>query len=289
MKNYLEYFIFNSLCKIFCHFGIYKARKFSNILAFIFYYIVRIRKAVVFKNLRLAFPNLSDKEIKKIAYENYKSITITLIEILCIPSMSEEEMKNILRFDQVNLFLEKYNLGRGLILMSGHFGNWEFTAISGSLQMGIPFQVLVKPQRNTLVDEWMNKARTRWNNKVIPLGVSIRSAYQVIKEKKIIAMVADQRGPNIGIRVNMFGIPSAIYTGPAVLALKNNTPILVGVSVRQKDYSYVMEADELSLDNLIGSEEDKIKEICQRYTDILEKYIRRYPEQWLWMHNRWRH
>ncbi len=176
-----------------------------------------------------------------------------------------------------------------MILLSSHFGNWEFGAISIAIQVTLPFSVIVKPLRNPLVYKWMNKARTKFGNEVVPLGISIRKTYQTLKEKKVVAMVADQRGPREGVRVDFFGKKVSVYTGPAALALKTGAPLICGIAVRDKNYKYKMVLVEISQHNLPDGEEEKILELSRRYTSYLEEVIREHPEQWLWMHNRWKH
>jgi len=102
-------------------------------------------------------------------------------------------------------------------------------------------------------------------------------------------MVADQRGPREGVKVKFFNKDVSVYTGPAALALKTKAPILYGISVRQKDYKYKTELVEISKDNLPDDDEEKIIELSQRHTAYLEKVIRENPEQWLWMHDRWKY
>ncbi|MEJ2104978.1 MAG: lysophospholipid acyltransferase family protein [Ignavibacteriaceae bacterium] len=135
----------------------------------------------------------------------------------------------------------------------------------------------------------MNRFRTKFNNEIVPLGISIRKTYQTLKEKKIVAMVADQRGPREGERVDFFGREVSVYTGPAALAVKTGAPIIYGIPIRQKDFKYRTVLVEIPTNDLNVNDEDKIKEISQRHTAYLEKIIREYPEQWLWMHNRWKY
>ncbi len=208
---------------------------------------------------------------------------------MCIPALSKEEIINILPITNADLISKKYSEGKGVILLSAHFGNWEYIAASVSARINIPFHVVVKQQRNPYVDSWMNKARTRWINDIIPLGISIRQIYKELKNKNILAMVADQRGPQEGIRVNFFGISTAVFSGPALLAVKTGAPLIYGLTIRQQDYSYKVILEEIDLSNLSENEEEKIIEISQRHTSFLEKYIRQYPEQWLWMHKRWKY
>jgi len=289
MTDRIEYIIFIAFSYFFKLCGIKLSRKLSFLLAITFFYLIPIRKKTTIENISNAFPEYSQKKIKQIAFGSYKSFAIALIEILYIPWMSKDEMINSIKCSNINLVKEKYNENKGAILLSAHYGNWEFMALSMALQAGIPFSGVIKAQRNVYVSEWLNRMRARWGNKVVPLGISIRQVYKALMEKNVVAMVADQRGPSDGMRVNFFGRKASVYSGPSILALRTNAPILYAISVRQPDYSYTCEFDEIKTGDLTGSEEDKIKELNQRMTDILEIYIHKHPEQWLWMHKRWKY
>ncbi|HPI38381.1 MAG TPA: lysophospholipid acyltransferase family protein [Ignavibacteriaceae bacterium] len=289
MKDRFEFILFSFFSKIFCVLGIKQARKAAALLAFLFFYIIPIRKKVVIENLTHAFPEKSNDEIKTLAFNCYKSFSITLIEILTFPIFSEQDILKQLQFIDLDLVKSLYEKDKGLILLTAHFGNWELAAIALGIKLGIPLHIIVKSQRNTLVDNWMNSFRTKWTNKVIPLGISIRQTYKELINKNILALVADQRGPEEGIRVDFFNRPSATYTGPAVLALKTGAPIVMGIVVRQPDYTYRLKFEEISSDDLPGGQEEMVKGITQRHTSLLENYVRMNPEQWFWMHKRWKY
>jgi len=289
MKNRIEYILFILFSWCFRLLGLNLSRKFATVLALVFFYLIPIRKKVVFNNLKIAFPENDVHTNKKLAFRIYLSFAITLVEILYLPYIKEEQLINEVMCSNPELIIEKFREGKGLILLSSHFGNWEFGAISIAMQVHLPFSVIVKPLRNPLVYEWMNNFRTKFGNEVVPLGISIRKTYQTLKQKKVVAMVADQRGPREGVKVEFFGRKVSVYTGPAALALKTGAPLICGIAVRQKDYKYKMDLIEISQQNLPAGEEEKILEISQRYTSYLEKVIRENPEQWLWMHNRWKH
>jgi len=289
MKNRIEYILFILFSWCFRLLGLNLSRKFATVLALVFFYLIPIRKKVVFNNLKIAFPENDVHTNKKLAFRIYLSFAITLVEILYLPYIKEEQLINEVMCSNPELIIEKFREGKGLILLSSHFGNWEFGAISIAMQVHLPFSVIVKPLRNPLVYEWMNNFRTKFGNEVVPLGISIRKTYQTLKQKKVVAMVADQRGPREGVKVDFFGRKVSVYTGPAALALKTGAPLICGIAVRQKDYKYKMDLVEISQQNLPDGEEGKILEISQRYTSYLEKVIRENPEQWLWMHNRWKH
>lgn len=289
MKNIVEYILFISLSLFFRTIGLNLSRKFSFAIAFVFYHFIPIRKNVVFDNLRQAFPNYSEDKIEQIAYGSYKSFCITLAEILYMPWLSEEKLKSTMVCNDKNKIAERYEEGNGVILLSAHLGNWEYLATSVALQLNKKFNVVVKPQRNPYVNKWMNKYRTKWTNDVVPLGVSIRNIFSVLLNKGIVAMVADQRGPEESLKLEFFGRKTSVYIGPAVLSLKTNAPIIYGLSVRQPDFNYDVKIIEVDRSNLPEDEQAKIRVLTERMLAVLEDIIRKYPEQWLWMHRRWKH
>lgn len=289
MKNLFEYIVFISFSYLFRLIGLKNARRFAKVLAFTFFYLIPIRKKTVFENLNIAFPEISEKEKNKIAYESYLSFAISIVEILYLPWMSDSEMRNAVKIENIDLITEKLKLGKGVILLSAHFGNWEYIAASASLQLNEKFYIIVKNQRNKFVNEWMNKMRTRWLNEVVTLGVSVRNIFAVLKNNGIAAMVADQRGPEEGLKLEFFGKKTSVYTGPAVLSLKSGAPIIFGIPVRQKDFTYKATLTELDQTNLPDDFDEKVKLITERMIKYLEKIISQHPEQWLWMHRRWKH
>jgi len=289
MQNKIEYALFLFFALIVKILGLNLSRRFSFFLAVIFYYLIPIRKKTVIENLTMAFPDYSRKEIRKIAFGSYRSFSITLVEILYMPNMSKEEIIASVKCSNPELIAEKYKENNGVILLSAHFGNWEYMACSMSAVLDISFAVVTKPQRNPYVTKWLDNVRVRWKNKIVSLGISIRQVYKELKEKNIVAMVADQRGPSDGTRVDFFGRKASVYPGPAILSLKTKAPVLYGIAIRQPDYSYKATMVEISLENLPEKEEDKITEISQRHTAYLEGIMRQYPEQWFWMHKRWKY
>lgn len=289
MKNRFEYILFVSFSWIFRFLGLNVARRFAFVIAFIFYFFIPIRKETTIQNLTHAFPEFDQKKIKKITFGCYKSFAITLIEILYMPWISENEIRKMVKCDNFDLLNKRHSEGKGLILLSAHFGNWEFGANSVAMQMNQKILVVVKPLRNPFVTDWMNKRRTKWNNDVVSLGISIRQIYKALKQNNIVGLVADQRGSQDSIKLEFFGRKTSVQIGPAVLAIKTGAPLIYIIPVREKDFSYKAEIVEISTENLPESEEEKIEEITRRSTQYLEKIISENPEQWLWMHNRWKH
>lgn len=289
MQDRIEYILFISLSCIVRFLGLSLSRRLSFLLAIFFYFVVPIRKKTVKENLQKAFPEYSKSKINKIAFRSYWSFCITLVEILYLPSLSKSDLKASVIYTDIPLMKERYNEGKGVIFLGAHFGNWEYIAITVAVQLDIPITVVVKSQRNTLVTNWLNNMRVKWGNKIVPLGISIRQVYKELKEKKIVAMVADQRGPADGIRINFMGRKASVFAGPALLALKTGAPIMFGLTIRQPDFTYKTAIEFINMDDLPEEEELKITELSQRHAAVLEKYIKQYPEQWFWMHKRWKY
>ncbi|HED07967.1 MAG TPA: hypothetical protein ENI57_07620 [Ignavibacteria bacterium] len=289
MQNILEYFLFISFSYLFKILGLKLSRKVSVIIALFFYYIIPIRKETVLQNLKYAFPDYTQEKIKKISYENYKSFAVTFTEIMYLPHISRKKLIENVECVNLNILKKRYEEGNPIILLTAHFGNWEYMATSTGVQLNLLLNVVIKNQRNPYVTKWLKKNRTRFGNSVIPMGIQIRKVYQKLKEKQIVIMAADQRGDEDSIRVNLFGRSTSVFPGPATLALKTNAVIICAIPVRQKDKKYKIVFEELNIDNLPEELEDKKVEICQRYTSYLQKIIEKNPEQWLWMHKRWKH
>lgn len=289
MKNKLEYFLLISLERIFSLFGIKSARYFAKFLALFFYYVLKIRRTTVTNNLHTAFPELTSKEIKSIAVKNYISFCLVLVELFFIKNSSKEKIiKSVDCTDLIKLNSQD-RFKNGGFFLTAHYGNWEIGGISAGVQLNIEMNVLAKPQRNTLFFNWLNGIRESFGNKVIPLGASVREVYKAISEKKMVGVVGDQRGPIEGDRVKFFGKDTAVFHGTASIALKKNAPIVTALLERQNDFTYKAITEEIDVTKFSGTEQEIIHQINQEYMNILERQIRKNPEQWFWMHKIWKY
>ncbi len=288
-KNKFEFILLKSLQRFFMLIGVNAGRRIAVFLAYFLYYVVRLRKDIVRKNLHLAFPELSEKEIKKLVFENLRSSLITFIEVLTLPKFDKKGLLKLLKKNDLPEFLEQYTKDQSVLLLTGHFGNWEYAAIWVGLALNIQLNVLVKPMRNPYATELLRKNRTKYGNIEIPVGLSVKELLKKLEQKEAVGIVADQRGRREGTKVKFFGRETSVYTGSALLAIKTMSPVLFIIAVREKDYRYKMIYEEIKYDDLEGTTEEKIAALTQRYFNVLEKYIRQYPEQWFWMHNIWKY
>lgn len=288
-KHKLEFILFLFIGKFLSIFGIKSIKSTSKVLAFFFFNIIRIRRNVVIDNLTHAFPHLNTNEIQTLAYKNYVSIAITFLEIFNFPKANKSFIKTHLSDVGFDLIREKYKENKGLILLTAHFGNWELGALASGLHLNESVHVLVKIQHNPYVAKWLNDMREKFGNVQIFLGLSVRELYTTIKKGKIVGIVGDQRGPRESATVDFFGKKTATFQGTAAIALKTKCPVIVLLCARNKEGRYKGIIEEIKTDDISGSKEEQVKEFNQRYMKILENTIRKYPEQWFWMHNIWKY
>lgn len=288
-KNKFEYAIFFLFSQITRIFGFNGIKYFAKIVAVIFYYVLKIRRKVVLSNLKTAFPLLNENEIASLAYRNYYSFSIAILEMMLMPYISKKKLHDIVDSENIELVKQKYELNRGVILLTAHFGNWEYGAAAISSKLDIPFNVLAKPQRNPYITRWLKSIRERFGSKEILLGISVREIIAALRKGGIVGIVGDQRGSIDSPRIKYFGQDTATFTGMGSIALKLNSPVVTAFVVRQDTGKYKVIFDEMKTDDIEGTLDEKVIEFNQKYMSLLESYVRQYPEQWFWMHKIWKY
>lgn len=289
LRDKIEFLLFLSFSKIFAILKLNKTRKFAKVFSRFIFYFVPIRKGTVLSNLTKAFPDYDREKILEIAKENYHNITLTFFELMYFPYLRKEELLNLVECKNVDMAIQKHGEGKGVIVITGHYGSWEIGAAWLGLRIGMPLHVIAKPQRNEYVTKWINNARERFGNKIVPLGVSIREIYSVIKNGGLIGVVGDQRGHKEAIRVKFFGQSTAVYPGTAQIALKTQCPVIAAFVERKPDLNYELFFYQINTKNISGTAEEQIEEINQKYFELLERHVRVHPEQWFWMHKIWKY
>ncbi len=290
MQNRFEYWVLLLFSFVANLSGFYRQQTFASILAWLLYRVIGLRKKVVVKNLKMAFPDLNEEEIDELAFKNYKSSVITLLELMCMTKLTREQVREHFEFEDFDSPAIANKDGKqGVIFLTAHFGNWELGAIAAGIRLNSEIAVLYKPQRNNYVSDWVNVRRKKHGNDSIPLGTAVRDIIKSLKAGKFVGLVGDQRGPKEGMRVKFFGHDTAMYPGTAQIAVKLKVPIFLVMTVRRDDGTYFLTTDEIEHLDIEGTEEDKIRAINQQYMEKLEGFIRNNPEQWLWMHNIWKY
>jgi KDO2-lipid IV(A) lauroyltransferase len=212
-----------------------------------------------------------------------------MMEFLWFPNFNDRKLARSIRLRNPELIAGNNSTGKGLIMLGGHFGNWELIAFGTGRLAGISFSIIVQEQSNRLIDEAINRHRTLLGNRVVPMGMSIREILRTLQQGGAIAIAPDQSGPQEGPFVEFFGRMVATHQGPAAFVLRSGAPLLYGFIIRQKDRTYEVVYEKVETADLTSGTPENIVELTQRHTLLLEKYIRMYPDHWLWMHRRWKH
>jgi len=251
------------------------------------YYCVPIRKNLTIEQIARAFPEKSRREVAAVCREAYRNLAMNGLEHLCLPTLSTEELLDIVTLRDEELLKEAYSRGKGVIFVGGHFGNWEYMGAAISAK-DYPLTYVVAGIANPYIDDMVNRHRTNAGIRILTKGMPIRAMLKTLRDNGAMAMLMDQDAGRNGTFVDFFGRKCSTPKGPALFALKTGAAVLLVSSIRQGDGSLRGVFEEVEIDHERGVSEEHLHEIMQRCTARMEEYIRKYPGQWLWMHRRWK-
>lgn len=259
----------------------------ANVLGWFLFTVLGIRRRVVMTNLGIAFPDLSEKERRIIGRRSMQNICASMFEFARFPVMRREDMVAALTFDNPKAFDDMVERGKGGVLVSGHFGNWEMLGAVLKLK-GYPVSVVVTEQHNAYVDAMISAHREMMGLGIIRRGIAIRGVLRALRNNEMVALLSDQEAREQGIFVDFFSRPSSTHQGPAVFVLKTGAPVIFGRAIRRPRGRHKILMDLLNFDHLHGLTPENIREITQTCSALLEKSIRDYPDQYYWVHRRWK-
>jgi KDO2-lipid IV(A) lauroyltransferase len=289
MRKRLEFFIFQLFKWFVLALPLKSAQRLGHYLGGLGYYIARRRRNIALDNVRHAFPDKSGLEIKRIARAAFRNFAISFVELLWFPNLTDGIIRSLVRIRNPELMLTAHKQGRGMVMLAGHFGNWELIALAVAHLTEIPLAVIVQTQNNEMVDAVINKHRCLFGNRVVPKGLAIREIIRTLQGGGVVAIAPDQSGPMEGPFVEFFGRLVSAHQGPAVFALRSGAPMIMGFMLRQSDGTYEVVLENIPIEDIPEYNEQHMVELTRRYTALLERYIRRFPDHWLWLHRRWKH
>ena len=281
----IEYVALKMLISFLHLFSVNTAKKIGFFLADVAFVFVPIRKKHIIDSLTKSFPNKSEQEIKKIAKDVYKQFVCTVVEIIFVSKMTDEQIKNSVNFQNIYLIEKALKNGKGGVIMSAHFGNWEMLALSFGKRY--PLSVIVAKQENPYFDNIINGIRSTRGYKTIykefaPLGV-----LKALKRNEFVAILADQHAGVQGVYTPFFYREVSTPKGPAVFALRAKCPLYTGFCARQHDGRYLVTFEEIALPDT-GDDEKNIEIIMTEYNKILQRHVEENPSFWFWFHRRWK-
>ena len=256
-------------------------------VGYVFYVFDRPHRKVALDNLARAFPRRSAGERRAIVRAVFAHFGRLLFEFLKFSTLSDEKILSRVEFDGEERVRLAYGQGKGILFITGHFGFWELHALAHPLRfepIGVLARTLDNPQVNALLED----IRQRTGNVVIYRQGSIRKVMRMLSDRHGVAILIDQHISSAdAVYVDFFERSAATTSAVAALALRTGAPIVpvFALPLGRGRYRLIYEHPVAPPP---ADSEQAVREFTQRCTDVLEMYVRRHPDLWLWMHRRWR-
>jgi len=242
-------------------------------------------------NLRIAFPEKSEAERRQLLRGSFENLGRLLGEFSQLPRATPAALRELIEYDEVGLahLRAAEKNGRGIIFLTGHVGSWELLSFGWSA-LEYPISFLVRPIDNPHVEEMIEKIRTRFGNRAIDKKSAARQALRVLREGGTLGILSDLNShPHEGVFVPFFGKLACTTAGIATLALKTNAVVIPTCAVWDKQKKrYFFHGDAPVEIVRTGDLRKDVELNTAQFAAAMEKIIRRYPDQWLWIHKRWK-
>ncbi len=243
-------------------------------------------------NLKIAFPDLTDRERARIACRSFQNTAMNLLEISRFSLLTKGNISSLVQYD-AEMGLDNYKAafakGKGILYLTGHFSAWELLPAAHALY-GYPLSFVTRPLDNSMLEKYLLKIRESKGNRVISKRNSARQILKRLKDGGTAGILMDQNTSlQEGMFVDFFGIPAATTTSMALFALRTDAPVLPGYLTPLRDGRYAIKFLP-PLDVIrTGDMNRDLETNTRRFNQVLEKIIQEQPESWLWGHKRWKY
>ncbi|MCK6553180.1 lysophospholipid acyltransferase family protein [Candidatus Binatia bacterium] len=290
-RHVVEYTVFRAAVALFAALPRTWALRLGACLGDVFYVLDRRDRRVALENLRLAFPEKCAAEHRRILRVSCRNLGRVGAEFCHLPSLDAAALRRVVELDDADRATAErvFNSGRGAVIVSGHVGNWELLAYAFAL-LGYPVTLVHRPMHNARVDAFVSALRTRPGTRNIPKKSAAKEVIRTLKRGGIVVIPSDQNQTrSFGVFVNFFGKAACTSPGAARLAMLTGAPVYPVFLVRDGETGrhHVEVLPEVPMVDT-GDREADIVANTQRCSDAIEAMIRRYPEQWIWFHKRWK-
>jgi KDO2-lipid IV(A) lauroyltransferase len=248
----------------------------------------RLRR-VGMRNLALAFPEKTVAERGRILRGEFTSMGRQLAEVCQFPKYTLENVDQVVVYDGLENYEKAYARGKGVLFLTAHFGGWEVSAFTHSMH-GHWMHVVMRPMDNVYLDGLIRQYRTMHGNQMVDKDDFVRGLLSAMKAGEAVGILMDTNmTPPQGVFVDFFGIPACTASGLARIALRTDAAVVPGFTIWDSSLGkYRLRFDPAVELVRTGDLEADIHANTQVFTSIIEKYVREYPEQWLWVHRRWK-
>jgi Kdo2-lipid IVA lauroyltransferase/acyltransferase len=241
------------------------------------------------RNLTIAFAEMSDRERRRLLRGEFISLGRQLAEVCLFPRYTRENVSRIVSYDGFENFERAYNRGKGVLFLTAHLGAWELSAFAHSLN-GHPLFIVMRSLDNPYIDALIQSYRTMHGNRTVDKDDFVRGLLAAMRAGETVGILMDTNmTPPQGVFVDFFGIPACTASGLARIALKTDAAVVPGFTVWDPTLrKYVLRFDPaVELIRTHDNEADIIANTA-KFTKVIEDFVRRYPDQWLWVHRRWK-
>lgn len=263
--------------------------RIGGILGKAAYYILYKEKRKTLKNLSLSFPEANEKEIRKIGRACFSNLGKGLFELINLPKLNKDNIDRIVNIEGEEYINHVLKKGKGYIFVTGHIGNWELMGAAFGMK-GYKVNVIAAPLYDSRINELLIKQRAFHNVRVIQRGAEDvkREIIKALHNNESLTMLIDQDTKVPGVFVDFFGRKAYTPSGAASIAMRTGAPVLMGFIKRLPDNTHKIQIKEpLKLINS-GNKDADIEANTALFTKMIESEIKKDPDQWVWMHNRWK-
>ena len=259
----------------------------GGLLGALAFWAARTERHRAYANLHSSFAEKSPKEIRDIACSCFRNMGKNIVEVLCFPRLSLHTINQLVSVEGHEALESALAKQRGVILLTGHFGNWEMMGASLALN-GHPLMVIARRLRSARIDALLCEHRRHVGMEILFRGDSMRQGLRFLKRNGILAILADVDTATPGVFVDFLGREAYTPYGPVAIALKTGAALVPMFIVRLSDNSHRVTIHKPMELSSTGNWEADLLANTQRFTSLIESYVRRFPEQWIWMHPRWK-
>ncbi len=263
----------------------------ADALARLAYHVDRRHRHVALENLRIAFPGeYTEAGYDRVVRGVYRHFCRMVIEIIHLPRcMHWNNWRHHLELRDGQRMVGSLLSGRPLMIVTGHLGNWELAGYALGL-LGFTTYAVARPLDNPFLDRYLREFRESTGQKLLAKHGDFEQMQAILDAGGVIATLADQDAGQRGLFVEFFNRPASTHKAIALLALEHRVPIVVTGTPRVgKGLQYQVEVEDVILPEEYECQSDAVRAMTQRFTSALERLVRRHPEQYFWLHRRWKH
>lgn len=248
--------------------------------------VLSSRRKLVLENLAMAFPEKGKDEINRIAAGVWRNLGRTAVEFIRLPDITTKNYHKFFVYEGLENVDRAARKERGIIFTTFHFTNWEITGVAAQFARGGVIAI-ARPMKNPLVEKWIQKKRAESGMSIILHRQAVKESLRVLRQRKRIGILVDQNLYTGGVFVSFFGRLAATTTLPALLCSRTQAPVIMAYSLREGGRFRIIFGPPFHLPE-IDDPEERIRRHTELMTEQMEAVIRRHPENWFWVHNRWK-